>query len=88
MRGKVLAAVRSEQVIRIDGTPAPFLTLTAASRHWVAVRHHSDLVITVAASDLDPARITIEPISDPVDRLLGPRPSSADAWPEWPEPGA
>jgi hypothetical protein len=88
VRGKVLAAVRSEQLIRIDGTPAPFLTLTAASRHWVAVRHHSDLVITVAASDLDPARITIEPISDPAVRLLGPRPSSADVWPEWPDPGA
>ena len=88
MRGKVLAAARSEQSISIDGTPRSFLTLTAASGHWVAVRQHSDLVITIAASDLDPAQITIEPISDPAASLLGPRPSGADVWPEWPDPGA
>jgi hypothetical protein len=87
-RGKVLAALRSEQLISIDGTPAPFLTLTAASGHWVAVRRHRDLVITVAASDLDPTAITIEPIADPAARLLGPRPSGADVWPESPDPGA
>ena len=88
VRGRVLAAVRAEQSIGIDGTSAPFLTLTAATGHWVAVRHHSDLVITIAASDLDPARITLEPISDPAARLLGPRPSGADVWPEWSDPGA
>jgi len=58
VRGKVLAAVRSEQLISIDGTRKPFLTLTAAHGHWVAVRHHSDLEITVAASDLDPGQIS------------------------------
>ena len=88
VRGKVLAAVRSEQPIGIDGTPAPFLTLTTPSGHWVAVRHHGDLVITVAASDLDPTSITIEPIPDPAARLLGPKPPGADIWPEWPDPGA
>jgi hypothetical protein len=88
VRGKVLAAVRSEQLISIDGTPAPFLTLTAASSAWVAVRHHNDLVITLAAGDLDPAAITIEPTSDPAARLLGLRPPGADVWPEWPDPGA
>ena len=88
VRGEVLTAARSEQPIRIDGTPKSFLTLTAASGRWVAVRQHSDLAITVAASDLDPARITIEPISDPAARLLGPRPSGADVWPEWLDPGA
>jgi hypothetical protein len=36
VRGKVLAAVRSEQLISIDGTPAPFLTLTAATGHAAA----------------------------------------------------
>lgn len=87
VRGKVLAAVRSEQPVSIDGTPQPFLTLTAPSGHWVAVRHHSDLVITIAASDLDHARITIEPIADPAARLLGPRPTGADVWPESPDPG-
>ena len=64
VRAKVLAAVRSEQLISIDGTRKPFLALTAASGHWVAVRHHSDLEITVAAGDLDPGLITIEPIAD------------------------
>jgi hypothetical protein len=87
VRAKVLAAVRSEQLISIDGTRKPFLALTAASGHWVAVRHHSDLEITVAAGDLDPGLITIEPIADPAARLLGPRPSGADVWPEQPDPG-
>ncbi|HWE10891.1 MAG TPA: hypothetical protein VG325_16190, partial [Solirubrobacteraceae bacterium] len=88
VRGKVLGAVRSEQPISIDGTPKPFLSLTTPSGHWVAVRHHGDLVITVAASDLDPTSITIEPIPDPAARLLGPKPPGADVWPEWPDPGA
>jgi hypothetical protein len=88
VRGKVLAAVRSEQLISIDGTPAPFLTLTAATGHWVAVRRHSDLVITIAGSDGYFTAITIEPISDAAARLLGPRPAGADVWPEWPDPGA
>jgi hypothetical protein len=88
VRGQVLGAVRSEQEISIDGTPAPFLTLTAPSGHWVALRRHGDLVVTVAASDLDPTGITIEPIPDPAARLLGPEPPGADIWPEWPTPGA
>jgi hypothetical protein len=71
-----------------DGTPAPFLTPTAATGHWVAVRRHSDLVITIAGSDGDPTALTIEPISDPAARLLAPRPSGADVWPERPDPGA
>jgi hypothetical protein len=81
-RGNTLDAVRSEQLISIDGTPAPFLTLTAATGHWVAIRHHNDLIITIAASDLDPTLITMEPIPDPAARLLGPRPSGADVWPD------
>lgn len=88
VRSKVLAAVRSEQPIGIDGTGAPFLTLTTPSGHWVAVRHHGDLVITVAASDLDPTSITAEPIPDPAARFLGPKPPGADVWPEWPDHGA
>ena len=88
VRGKVLAAVRSEQSISIDGTPAPFLTLTAATGQWVAVRRHNDLVVTIAASDLDPTPITVEPIPDPAARLLGATPSGADVWPEWSDPRA
>jgi hypothetical protein len=88
VRGKVLAAVRSEQLISIDGTPAPFLTLTPATGHWVALRRHSDLVITIAGSDVGSTAIAIEPIADHAARLLGPRPSGTDIWPEWPDPGA
>lgn len=88
VRGKVLAAVCSEQLISIDGTLAPFLTLTAGASRWVAVRRHDDLVITIAASDLELTTITLEPIPDPAAVLLGPRPSGADIWPEWPEPEA
>ncbi|HXD67677.1 MAG TPA: hypothetical protein VNV17_23830, partial [Solirubrobacteraceae bacterium] len=84
-RGKTLDAVRSEQLISIDGTPAPFLTLTAATGHWVAIRHHNDLIITIAASDLDPTLITLEPIPDPAARLLGPKPPGADVWPDPPD---
>jgi hypothetical protein len=81
-RGAVLAAVHSEQLISVDGAPAPFLTLTAATGHWVAVRRHNDLVITIAATDLDPTAITVEPIPDPAARLVGPKPSGADDWPD------
>lgn len=82
VRAEVLTAVRSEQLISIDGTLAPFLTLTAATGHWVAVRRHKDLLITIASNDLDPAAITLEPIADPAARLLGPKPPGADVWPE------
>jgi hypothetical protein len=84
-RGEALDAVRSEQLISIDGTPAPFLTRTAATGHWVAVRHHNDLIITIAASDLDPTLITLESIPDPAARLLGPKPRGADVWPDPPD---
>jgi hypothetical protein len=84
-RGKALDAVLSEQLISIDGTPAPFRTLTAATGHWVAIRHHNDLIITIAASDLDPTLITLEPIADPAARLLGPKPPGADVWADPPD---
>jgi hypothetical protein len=68
------AATRSKAHITIDGTAKPFLTLTTPSGRWVAVRRHDDLTITIAARDLDPTTITIEPIPDPPARLLGPEP--------------
>jgi hypothetical protein len=86
-RGKVLAAVRSEHPFSIDETSQPFLTLTADTGHWVAVRRPNDLVITIAAGDLDRTSITIEPIPDLTARLLGPKPPGADVWPESPDPG-
>jgi hypothetical protein len=74
LRRKVLDATRSEQLITIDGTPEPFLTLSGPTSRWVAVRRHDDLTIAVAGHDLDPTTITLEPIPDPAARLLGPEP--------------
>jgi hypothetical protein len=74
VRAEVLQAIRSEQLITIDGARQPFLTLTTPGGRWVAVRRHDDLTITIAAHDLDPTTITIEPIPDPAARLLGPEP--------------
>jgi hypothetical protein len=73
-RAAALAAVRSEAQITIDGTAAPFLILTTPSGRWVAVRRHDDLTVTIAARELDPATIIIEPIANPAARLLGPGP--------------
>ena len=80
-RAEALAAVRSEQLIRIDRTRAPFLILTAANRHWAAVRRHNDLVITIAASELDPAR------GSPLSRSRTPPPASSDPSPQAPTSG-
>ncbi len=74
VRATVREAIRSDQLITVDGTPQPFLTLTAPGGRWVAVRRHDDLTITIAADNLDPTTITIEPIPDPAARLLGPEP--------------
>jgi len=76
-RAAALAATRSEAQITIDGAAAPFLILTTPSGRWVAVRHHDDLTVTIAARDLDPTTITIEPIADPAARLLGPEPEDS-----------
>jgi hypothetical protein len=80
-RGKALAAARSEQLISIDGKRKPFLTLTADTGHWVGVRRHEDLMIMIAANDVDHTAITIEPLADPAARLLGPEPPGAEDWP-------
>jgi hypothetical protein len=74
VRAEVLKAIRSDQLITIDGALQPFLTLTTPGGRWVAVRRHDDLTITIAAHDLDPTTITIEPIPDPAAHLLGPEP--------------
>jgi hypothetical protein len=69
-----LAATQAEKLIAIDGTPQPFLTLSAAGGRWVAVRRHEDLTITVAGRAVDLGTIRLEPVSDPAARLLGPEP--------------
>ncbi|MHB8694306.1 MAG: hypothetical protein ACYDHH_23955 [Solirubrobacteraceae bacterium] len=74
VRAKVVDATQSEQLITIDGTPEPFLTLSTPAGRWVAIRGHAGLTITIAAHDLDPTTIELEPIPDPAARLLGPEP--------------
>jgi hypothetical protein len=76
-RAAVLRAVRSEAQITIDGAPHSFVALSTPSGRWVAVRRHDDLTITItiAAREIAPETITIEPIADAAARLLGPEPT-------------
>jgi hypothetical protein len=64
----------SETAISIDGACASFLALGHLNARWVAVRRHHDVMITIAAREIDPATLVIEPIADPATRLLGPKP--------------
>jgi hypothetical protein len=73
-RAAAASATKTEQMITTDGTPQPFLRLSTPTGRWVAIRRHGDLTITIAAGDLDPTTLTLEPIPDPAARLLGPEP--------------
>jgi hypothetical protein len=64
----------SEIDITIDDAREPFLTVGTSNAHCVAVRQHHDVMITIAAREIDPASLIIEPIADPTSRLLGPKP--------------
>lgn len=64
----------SETEIAIDGTRETFLTVGTPNAHWVAARRHHNVTITVAAREVAPASLLIEPIADPNARLLGPKP--------------
>jgi hypothetical protein len=64
----------SETEIAIDGAREAFLTVGTPNARWVAVRRHHDVTITVAAREVDPASLIMEPIADPNARLLGPEP--------------
>jgi hypothetical protein len=77
-RGLALAARSAERFITIDGTPHPFLILTASTGSWVAARTHQDLMVTIAGRGIDPSALTIEPVADPAARLLGPKPPIPD----------
>jgi hypothetical protein len=68
------AAPVSTTEITIDGAREPFITVGTPNAHWVAVRHHHDVTITIAAREIDPASLIIEPIADPTARLLGLQP--------------
>ena len=67
-------APTGEIAITIEGTPEPFLLIGAPPARWAAVRRHHGLTVTVAARDTDPGALVIEPVADPVARLVGPRP--------------
>jgi hypothetical protein len=73
-RAAATGAMQTEPLITIDGTLQPFLRLSTPTGRWVAVRRHDDLTITIAARDLDPTTLALEPIPDPAARLLGPEP--------------
>jgi hypothetical protein len=64
----------SETEITIDGAREPFVTVGTPNARWVAVRRHHDVTITIAAREIDPASLIIEPIANPVARLLGSEP--------------
>ena len=64
----------SETEITIDGACERFLTVGTPNARWVAVRRHHGVTITIAAREIDPASLIIEPIADPDARLLGPEP--------------
>ncbi len=78
-RAAAFAAAQSETKIAIDGTPDPFLMLSTPGGRCVAVRRHLDLTVSIAARDLDPATLTIEPMADPAACLLGPEPDATGA---------
>lgn len=63
-----------ETRIMIDGAREPFLTVGTLNARWVAVRRHHGVTLTIAAREIDPASLIIEPIADPAARLLGPKP--------------
>jgi hypothetical protein len=64
----------SQTDITIDGAREAFLTVGTPNARWVAVRRRHDTLITIAGREIDPASLVIEPIADPVARLLGPKP--------------
>lgn len=65
----------SETEIAIDGAREPFVMVGTPNVRWVAARRHHGLTITIAAREIDPASLIIEPIADPAARLLGPQPA-------------
>jgi hypothetical protein len=74
-RAATHAAIETEQPLNIDGVPELFVMLGDAHGAWVAIRQHDDLTITVAARQVKPMDLVIEPVPDPFKRLLGPEPT-------------
>jgi hypothetical protein len=61
-------AAAGERTLLVDGVALRFQTRTAG-RRWVAVRRHGDLVITVAARDVEPAAVELVVVDGPVAEL-------------------
>ena len=79
-RAAALGATPREQLITIDGCPQPFSH--SAPRPAVgSPSADTTTSITIAAHNLDPATLTLEPILDPAARLLGPEPQDPPAEP-------
>jgi hypothetical protein len=72
-----LNALRSEQLLIIDGVPVTALMLRAPNDRWVARARHADLTITIAARDIAPSSLRLTPIAEPAAQLLEPEPPDA-----------
>jgi hypothetical protein len=77
VRAAALAAVQSEQLITIDDIPTTMLVLSTPHGRWVAAALHDDLTLIIAADDVSPTSLRLEPIADPITQLLGPEPPDA-----------
>lgn len=75
-RAVVLGAIRSEQLIEIDGTSTMTLMLSAPGNRWAAVASLGDLTIVLAARELGPTTVHLRAVSDPTAELLGPEPTA------------
>lgn len=75
-RAVVLGAVRSEQLIEIDGTPATALMLSGPGSRWAAAASLGDLTIVLAAREFEPTALRLRAVSDPTAELLGPEPAA------------
>jgi hypothetical protein len=71
----VLNSAQSEQIIDTDESPLTTVMLTGPENRWVAAGQHGDLTIIIAAHNVEPSSLHLEPI--PLSRLLGPEPPNA-----------
>lgn len=72
-RLRVSRAAQREILIFIDGQREPFTSLHL-ERRFVAVRRRREHTIVLAAIDVDPQKLVLQPLGDPVEQLapLGP----------------
>ena len=70
----VLDAIRSEQAIEVNATPTTALMLNPPGSRWTAAFSLGDLMIVIAARELEPTTLRLRTVSDPAAELLGPEP--------------